>query len=226
MKLEKYLYLVIILSILFKQETYSQSLDFDCGSVLNENANNSVSTPFEGLYKPNRTDTLYGSPLPEDAFLPVLIVFVQFKNEGDDPRHTWNSNSPPTYLSNLIATQKRTSGDWWNYYNESTEILSDQWMETSRGKLHVVSPSPTGTGAFSIVLSKEASYYAAFGNQQAELIINSEIWRSLDSQGVTDWRPYDRWKKDSTGFVYTPFGQGDGLVDMIFKVHKSRNNGD
>ena len=218
----KLIYFILLIIIFITQETYPQSFNFDCGSVYIENSNNSVGNPFEGLLKPNRTDTINGSPLPTEAFFPVLVVFVQFKNEASDPRNSWLINSAPTYLSNLISTQKRTSGDWWNYYNETSEILSDHWIEISRGKLHVVSPY----GSFSVVLSHEASYYAAFGNEQAELIINKEIWISLDSQGVTDWRPYDRWKKNSLGnFVFSDLGEGDGLVDMIYKVHKSRNTG-
>ncbi len=48
---------------------------------------------------------------------------------------------------------------------------------------------------------------------------------NLNSQGVTDWRPYDRWKKVGSQFYFTNAGQADSVVDMIFKVHKSRNTG-
>jgi len=210
---------ILILGLLISENIYSQSY-FDCGTLPDENSNNSISSPFEGLYKPNRTDTLNGVALPEDAFFPVIVVFGQFKNEASDPRHTWDTNSAPIYLDSLISRTKKSSGNWWNFYDPGTEILSSHWIEISRGKLHVVSPQ----GAFSVVLSQEASYYAAFG-LDADTVINAEIWQSLNSQGLTDWLEYDRWKKVGSQFEFCALGEGDSLVDMIYKVHKSRNNG-
>lgn len=81
-------------------------------------------------------------------------------------------------------------------------------MELSRGKMHVLGRS------FSIVLSKEASEYTT------ESSINIEIWDSLNAK-IPDWKPYDLWKKGSGGkFLF----QKDHFVDMIFKIHKSRNS--
>jgi hypothetical protein len=189
----KKLFLTILIIGVFSSEKVTSQINFDCGTLPKTNVNN-FSVPFEGYYKPNRTDTLNGVALPEDAVLPVLVVFVQFKNEASDPRHTWDTNSAPIYLDSLFSQTKKTSGNWWNFYDPETEVISSHWMEISRGKLHVISPQ----GAFSVVLSQEASYYATFGTG-ADTVINEEIWKSLYSQGLRDWREYDRWSKDNYG---------------------------
>ncbi|HRJ98903.1 MAG TPA: T9SS type A sorting domain-containing protein [Ignavibacteria bacterium] len=195
---------------------------FDCGHVPDTASFNFSTNPFQGYLKPNRTDSINGVELVSDAFFPVLIVFVQFKNQANDPRDSWPMNLPPVYLDNMISIVKKTTGDWWNYYNENTEIFSDHWMEISRGKLHIVSPSPTGKGAFSVVLAFDASHYDSIGGYLAERTINAEIWDSLRAQGLIDWREYDKWKYDQNGnFTY----ERDSVVDMIYKIHKSRNSG-
>lgn len=65
------------------------------------------------------------------------------------------------------------------------------------------------------------------GAAAAQLEINKEIWLSLNSQGLTDWRYFDRWEyNQSTGyFEFKDLGEGDNIVDMIYKIHKSRNTG-
>ncbi|GEM_PF-382851 len=194
----------------------------NCGHIPDTTSINFSTNPFQGYLKPNRTDTINGMSLPSNAFFPVLIVFVQFKNQANDPRNSWPMNLPPVYLDNMISITKKTTGDWWNYYNENTEIFSDHWMEISRGKLHIVSPSPTGKGAFSVVLAFDASHYDSIGGYLAERTINAEIWDSLRAQGLIDWREYDKWKYDQNGnFTY----ERDSVVDMIYKIHKSRNSG-
>ena len=98
----KKLFLTILIIGVFSSEKVTSQINFDCGTLPKTNVNN-FSVPFEGYYKPNRTDTLNGVALPEDAVLPVLVVFVQFKNEASDPRHTWDTNSAPIYLDSLFS---------------------------------------------------------------------------------------------------------------------------
>lgn len=139
---------------------------------------------------------------------------------------TWPQNSAPTYLSNMIAKEKNTSGNWWNWYNSETEILSSHWMEISRGVFHVISPTPSGVNtAFSVVLPYEVSHYDSLGIPGGELKINEDIWKSIRAQGLTDWRSFDRWEYNSSDgyFYFKDLGEGDGYVDMIYKIHKSRS---
>lgn len=203
----KKLILLLLMISLSSLNSYSQEFQFDCGTVEPESgADNSIANPFVGVFKPVRTDLNGDSIAPSNAYLPVIIVFVQFKN--DINLSDWPSNQPPIYLDSLIADEKNSQTQWWDAYDENTQSFSDLYMELSRGKMHVLGRS------FSIVLSKEASEYTT------ESSINIEIWDSLNAK-IPDWKPYDLWKKGSGGkFLF----QKDHFVDMIFKIHKSRNS--
>ena len=224
--MNKLIILMISIMISFASVTFSQTLDFDC--AFTSNSSSASGSIFGGSVKPNRTDSSGGVALPSDAYFPVLVVFVQFKGEVSDPRNSWPQDTSPTYLNNIIARDKNSTGDWWNFYNNTTQILSSHWAEISRGKFHVTSPTPTNVNtAFSVVLPYQASHYDSLGYPGGELQINKEIWISIKSQGLTDWRYFDRWKyNSSTGyFEFKQLGQSDGFVDMIYKVHKSRGVG-
>ncbi|MCB0729126.1 MAG: T9SS type A sorting domain-containing protein [Ignavibacteriae bacterium] len=221
--------IIILTSIMLfsEQKCFSQFPDFDCHFVADTNV--ATGSSFRGSFKPNRTDSSGTAAAPSDSYFPVLVVFVQFKDEASDPRSTWPQNLAPTYLKNVIATEKNTTGNWWDWYDPDEEVLSSQWMEISRGVFHVISPvpSPRDTGAFSVVLPYNASHYDSLGYPGGELAINEDIWKSIRSQGITDWRKYDRWKYNSSDGLYyfSEIGQGDGYVDMIYKIHKSRGVG-
>ncbi len=218
------LILTISISNSFSQMQYS---DFDCHFLSDTNV--STSNSFRGSVKPNRTDSSGNAIAPSESYFPVLVVFVQFKNEASDPRNSWPQNSAPAYLNNVIAKGKNTTGNWWNWYDPESEVFSSHWMEISRGVFHVISPVPDTliNGAFSVVLPYEASHYDSLGVPGGELKINEDIWKSISAQGLTDWRKFDRWKYDTTDsyFHFTDLGQGDGYVDMIYKIHKSRGSG-
>ncbi len=211
--------LIIVIVILLSQYIYPQANKFDCGFFSPPSgANGLVTNPFTGVFKPTRTDV---SSNPNAVF-PILVVFVQFKDEELDPRGFWPKNGDPVFIGDLISTDKKTTGSFWEYYSPTTEMISSRWAEISRGAFHVTSPS----GAFSVVLPKTAQEYwlAASGNMNAiGSAINRDIWDSVKAKGLTDWRYYDRWKKNSsTGeFEFCDLGDGDGFVDMIYKVHKS-----
>ncbi|MBK8983335.1 MAG: T9SS type A sorting domain-containing protein [Ignavibacteria bacterium] len=217
-----------VLLIIISNDLLSQSMyEFDCSVSHSAGTNDSIDSPFGGRVKPNRTDLSGGQTAPEDSYFPVLVVFIQFKNEDNDPRNSWLSNQAPTYLANIIATSKNTVGDWWNWYDPQTEILSSHWAEISRGKFHVISPVPdtVSNGAFAVNLSKTGQEYFEFYNYdkyKTDSAIHREIWDSIKAQGLTDWRPYDRWRKIGNLFYFTPFGEGDKIVDMIYQVFKTR----
>lgn len=104
--------ILAVLLIVMSTEIISQPInEFDCKLFNSSGTNDSISNPFGGVAKPNRTDLSGGQQAPSDSYFPVLVVFIQFKNEGNDPRNTWLSNKAPTYLNSLIATRKDTIGD-------------------------------------------------------------------------------------------------------------------
>jgi hypothetical protein len=214
---QKVLTLIVFLIVSFlSQNSYSQFYNYDCGYIPPPpGANNIISSPFGGYFKPTKTP---GS----GEFFPILVVFVQFKDEIASPRGTWPTNQSPVFIDSMIATERNEVSNFWEDYNQNTERISSRWADISRGTFHVISPS----GSYSVVLPKSAQEYWLDANGNMAVIgqaINRDIWASVRSQGLTDWRYYDRWKKDrNTGeFVFCDLGNGDGNVDMIYKIHKS-----
>lgn len=99
----------------------------------------------------------------------------------------------------------------WNAYSENNERLSDYWMETSRGVLHLV------VREVHIVLPNEVSYYNQFQDGIARVF--EAIFTALSSEIGSDWPLYDKWEKINGTFVYG--GDGDGFVDMMYLVARS-----
>lgn len=228
MKIYKYILLCILCFLIAEVCRSSEPPvnQFECGHI-HQSGILQPSTPFEGWDKPNRTDTIGGIALPGNAHFPVLIVFVQFPNDSTDPRGTWPMNSAPVYLDNLISREKKSTGNWWELYNPDTEMFSSHWIEVSRGRFHVISPVPDTleSEAFSVVLPKTAQQYfvdVSYDKRRADSAIHADIWSGIRLQGLNDWRPFDRWKKVGTQFQFSDIGQSDGIVDMIYKVMKSR----
>ena len=102
--------LFVFILILFGQPSRAQWNGFDCCTFNPSGSFNLTSSPFEGRVKPNRTDTINGQALPTNAYFPVLVVFLQFKDEPTDPRGSWPMNGKPIFLDSIIATQKNTQG--------------------------------------------------------------------------------------------------------------------
>jgi len=200
--------LIIIIFLTISSVVYSQSqYGFDCGFTDSSGALNSsiFGSSFTGLNKPIRTDLSGDSSSPSNSVFPIIIVFVQFKNDNNDWQ--WPTNSAPIYLDSLISQTKSYNSNWWDAYNEQTEPLSDYWLELSRGKFHV-----TGK-AFSVVLDKFDYQYTT------DHELNLEVWRKINDS-IPDWRVYDKWRDTTINnqkkFYYEP----DGYVDMIYKIHK------
>ena len=89
-----------------------------------------------GYLKPSVTDI----NTPEEAYFPVLIVFVQFADDPAPDCIWWPKGSAPAFIDQLIARDKKypVKGNWWDTYSEDNEIISDFWMEQSRGHFHVI----------------------------------------------------------------------------------------
>jgi hypothetical protein len=174
----------------------------------------SYSTPFRGITKPNTTEWDGPNPSNSNAFYPILVVFVQF---ADDPEYSpfgsWPKGYAPVYIDSMVAINKNTNSNtpWWEKYSPQTEMLSSMWMEISRGKFHAISPS----GAFSVVLGNANEY-------STEQALNHAIFVELNRQGLTDWRPYDKWTLNQNGLFYN---RGDSIVDCIYKIHRTRGRG-
>jgi len=215
MKIIKILFLsVIIFSFI---DIYSQPYNpyagiggMQCQEINNYPTVKNLVTP-GGNYKPERTDEGSYPNTSENSAFNILIVFVQFANDNtysDNP--DWPAQDDPTYLNTLLASSRRNDhkSDWWNEYNESTETISDYFMEVSRGKFHVVG------NCISIVLPHDSSYYQLSSNKIEQL--NSDLYDELVSQ--VDWDKFDKWKYENGTFAY---GNGeDHIIDMIYVVHR------
>ncbi|MFA7361029.1 MAG: T9SS type A sorting domain-containing protein [Candidatus Kapaibacterium sp.] len=216
-----YIKVLITLTIMFSiiSGLNAQFLSgFYNGAMLVQMPFGSSTTPFRGISKPNTTEWDGPNPSNDDAYYPVLIVFVQFEDDPpESPHGSWPIGSAPIYLDSMIATEKNTNTNtpWWEKYNPNTEMISSQWMEISRGKFHVISPS----GAFYVKLDSAYKYLPPYSNEQG---MNKAIWDSITVQGLIDWRPYDQWTLAQNGQFYN---RGDSIVDCIYKIHRSRNRG-
>ena len=203
--------IAIIICLIISNNCSSQMLFnplTDCPDISEEMS----PLPVGGIYKPHRTDMNGNDPSPAAARLNVLIVFVQFSNESIQSSE-WQIDSTPVFMSDLVAEVKDTIGDYWDRYNENTEILSDWYQEVSKGLMHV-----TGK-AYNIILDSTDTYY----NNQGVAVMNNEIYQKLENLGTINWHDYDLWRKhDHPDSMY--YYQPDGYIDMIYKIHRHKGN--
>lgn len=128
------------------------------------------------------------------------------------------AGQPPLYMNQLVASQKKTNNDYWNHYNETTEPLSDWYSEVSKGAMHV-----TGD-VFHVILPLTAQQYVDTHTDPVVRLrqINEDIFNILIANyELYDWRKYDRWSGIQGNFTYSE--DGDDLIDMIVKVHRTRS---
>jgi hypothetical protein len=197
---------IFICLLLFLENFYAQFKLPACTEITYSLTKNAA--PFGGVNKPERTDY---SGVPDYATFPILIVFVQFLNDLGPNVDYWPVGSPPVFLNQMIAENKKypVNDNWWDTYSETNELLSDSWLEFSRGHLHI-----TGK-AYSVILDHDNVYYVTHGGINQ---VNDEIYQKLNTMGI-DWKEYDRWSfvADPGNFRYQP----DGYIDMIYKIHRS-----
>lgn len=210
MKNTIFLLVAFILSCIFSSDLFSQDNPvewFNCKEIPNmPNIKNSISPG--GLYKPERTDSY---PFTNDnSVFRILVVFVQFNNDYTHTNSTdWPPQSSPSYFNSLLALERSTNygQPWWNAYNESTETISDYFMEQSLGHFHVVGK------CINIILSYDSSHYQYQGGLNE---LNSEIYDKLYQSNLVDWPSLDKWRYNNDTFEYI----GDTRVDMIYVVHR------
>jgi hypothetical protein len=163
-----------------------------------------------GFIKPAVSDL---DPLHPEAYFPIMLLFVQFAGDIGTDVPWWHAGSPPEYMNEFLSPVKKypVVGNWWDTYSESSENMSDYWMEQSHGRFNVIGK------AYSVILDHDYVYYQTHGGM---LMINADIYQKLSKIGI-DWREFDKWKvvQGPTGFIFT--FEPDGYVDMIYKVHRS-----
>jgi hypothetical protein len=211
------IFLVLGISEIIKSQNQFP-YNFTCGTnaMLMAPTVKSLTTPFEGYLKPNRTDTINGVFNSSYAYFPVLIVFVQFK---DDPStDIWPNvcdTSGPTYKNTMISPYKHDNSNWWEAYNRNIETISDYYLQSSRGRMHVIGD------AYSIVLDSNASYYISLG-YMSESVMTADIWKKLNRIYPIDWPKYDKWGWDNANNTFKY--EKDSIVDFIYKIHKTRGD--
>lgn len=174
--------------------------------INNQNNNRNYS----GYCKPERTDY---PGVSSEAYFPVLVIFVQFKDDMGPAVDYWPVGAPPEYLNRVIAPIKKynASGNWWDTYSSYNEGLSDYWMEQSRGKYHVIGK------AYSIVLDFNWQHYLGIGGVTR---VMDDVYEKLKTLNI-NWPDYDKW-------CYSPdpeerfYYAADGYVDMIYMTFRSR----
>ena len=147
--------------------------------------------------------------------LRVLLVYVMFDGEAPLNGDDWSASTTtgPTYMGSMLATQKNSITDWWNAYNPNTQSISSWFCEVSKGTMHVV-----GEERF-VRLDYDTTYYQYPGRGESE--VNKDIYSKLNNQGI-NWSNFDKWEYHSDGTITN---NPDGVIDMIYKVHRYKYSG-
>ena|SRR5690606_25506867 len=91
-----YILLILIIGNLGFTTNKAISQTFDCNYYTSSSTTDNSSL-YIGRVKPNRTTLSGGNPSPEEAYFPVLVVFVQFQddaNRSDWPDKNTNGGKP------------------------------------------------------------------------------------------------------------------------------------
>ncbi|MDQ3022136.1 MAG: hypothetical protein M3R36_16420 [Bacteroidota bacterium] len=132
-------FLVFISFLIFNQNKLNSQICSDCicGTPNLQITGYDPDTIKSGRYKPERSDFNNTDP---DAYFPILVVFVQFKNESGDSTITdinaWPARRPPNYLDSVIRFDRTSLSNWWDSYNGFA--ISDYCHVFSRGKYRIV----------------------------------------------------------------------------------------
>lgn len=198
--------------VLFLNRANAQHMPWiDCEMPVN---NSPVSSLIGGLNKPEKTHTYSGTS--GSSVFPILIVFVEYQNDPyyqNDP--IWPADSTgPVYMDNLLAYYRnnRYGSEWWNAYSEQTAAISDYYMETSNGNLHV-----TGK-AVHVIMDHDDNYYLNPFNGLKQF--NSDLYAKLEANTSIDWNYFDKWSYNAGTFQYSQ----DSIIDMIYVVHRTWRN--
>lgn len=193
---KKLINLCILLSLLLAGN-YAIS-QVDCGTTVLSTS--PVLTEIGGYLKPERTDLTNGIPSLPSATFKMLFVFVQFQGEGVQGFTEWPVGGAPTYINSLLAVDKVTTGNYWDRYNSQTQLLSDYYMEVSRGTLDV-------TG-----ITRNIIMESALSDYTYTTMLN-EIYSKLAADQTINWYLLDQWRKNQTTGLFE--NETDNYIDMI-----------
>ncbi|MBZ0202186.1 MAG: T9SS type A sorting domain-containing protein [Ignavibacteria bacterium] len=190
---------LFLLFIIFSSPLQSQWIyNLNCG--MEEEWPTTSSQFGTGMFKPMKT-------LPANdtsAYIRVLLVYVEFKNDDAWSETYWPYQEPPVYSDDLFAPVKSTGinaySDYYisNYFNK---ISNDQFDMIGDVK--------------HIILDKEYDDYIGGGCYQNAML---DVLRTLDTSSNlnyrADWRRYDLWKWNGVAEEFQ--NSQDSIVDMIY----------
>ena len=133
----------------------------------------------------------------------VLIVFVQFPDDNNDPSNSlWPANSAPTFMNTYIdslPSQASTNGNLTHYFR----VMSQNRLILTGKTRFVIAPHSN-------------QWY--IDNDWKRWVINKEVLQTLDVS--LDFSEFDRWKRYSE---YDVRKESDGWVDMVFMIYRNVN---
>ena len=197
--------IVVLMTISTINNSFAQMDNF----VREECSMTNIPQEYSPPFKPTATGS---------GVFNAIVVYVMFKDEAElngNENNLWplNTTTGPSYKGTMLATSKNSITDWWNAYNPNTQTISSWFCEVSRGTMHVVGDE------FFVKLDEDTAYYQSPGRGESE--VNREIYSKLNSQGI-NWSKYDQWEYHSDGTITN---NQDGVIDMIYKVHRYKYSG-
>ena len=155
-----------------------------------------------------------------EYYFNAIVVYVMFKDEaalngGELLNGLWpvNTTNGPNYKGTMLAENKNNLTDWWNAYSPSTQSISSWFCEVSKGTMHVVGKE------YFVKLDHDTAYYQA--PEKGESAVNKDIYAKLNEQLIY-WPDFDNWTYNSDGTITHG---SDGVIDMIYKVHRYKYSG-
>lgn len=171
--------------------------NFSCGM---EESTASTSSLFgTGMFKPMKT-------LPANdtsAYLRVLLVYVEFKDDRDGDNTYWAPENPPIYADDLFAPVKTTG---FNAYSDY--LLSNHFNKISNDQFDVIGDVKH------IILNKEYSEYSGSGNCYDNAML--DVLRTLDTSNNLDYRADWRSFEKPLLILLSYF---NGLEVFIFQIN-------
>jgi hypothetical protein len=203
------LMIILFISLMFTNRILYSQVDYSLFNFVEKEC------PLNVRVSPQLYPPPYIPPETGDNYFRVILVYVMFDNEPQDPNNIYwpaNTTTGPTYKGTMLATRPNQNVNWWEAYDPTTQTISSYFMEVSKGKLNVIGDE------YFIKLDHNYEYYQQ--PEQKETQINKEIYTKLTHIPGFDWCNYDQWEyHPNTGtFTYNP----DNVIDFIYKVHRYR----
>lgn len=142
---------------------------------------------------------------PNNTFLRVLVVFVQFPDDNYNPNFSqWPVNQSPTFMGSQFIDQDAGQ-------NSTNGNITDYFWQMSQQQYKVI-----GTSYYRQT-SHTRSYYIQNGLTRPD--INKEVLQNLDA--TVNYNYYDYW---TYAGEYNNYHWHDSKVDMIFMIYRNISN--